>query len=180
MREEDKPVDAYNPGVRRNPIMTDADMAMKMDPQYRKISERFHQDPAYFEDVFARAWFKLTHRDLGPRARYLGPDVPQEDLIWQDPIPAALAKPTAEQIKSLKDRILSSGLTSSELICTAWDSARTFRSSDYRGGANGARIRLEPQRNWVGNEPARLNKVLTALTEIQSSCGFPVSMAYLS
>jgi catalase-peroxidase len=179
MKDEDKPVDAYNPQIRRNPIMTDADMAMKMDPEYRKISERFLQDPAYFEDVFARAWFKLTHRDLGPRARYLGPDVPQEDLIWQDPIPAAPYKPTDEQISSLKRRILSSGLTSAELISTAWDSARTFRSSDYRGGANGARIRLEPQRNWVGNEPVRLNKVLTTLNEIQSSCGFPVSMADL-
>jgi catalase-peroxidase len=179
MKDEDKPFDAYNPQVRRNPIMTDADMALKMDPEYRKISERFHQDPAHFEDVFARAWFKLTHRDLGPRTRYLGPDVPQEDLIWQDPIMAAPGKPTTEQIKSVKNRILSSGLTSSELISTAWDSARTFRSSDYRGGANGARIRLDPQRNWVGNEPARLNKVLSALTEIQSSCGFPVSMADL-
>jgi len=179
MKDEDKPVDAYNPQIRRNPIMTDADMAMKMDPEYRKISERFLQDPAYFEDVFARAWFKLTHRDLGPRARYLGPDVPQEDLIWQDPIPAAPYKPTDEQISSLKGLILSSGLTSAELISTAWDSARTFRSSDYRGGANGARIRLEPQRNWVGNEPVRLNKVLTTLIEIQSSCGFPVSMADL-
>lgn len=179
MKDADKPVDAYNPQIRRNPIMTDADMAMKMDPEYRKISERFLQDPAYFEDVFARAWFKLTHRDLGPRARYLGPDVPQEDLIWQDPIPVAPYKPTDEQISSLKRRILSSGLTSAELISTAWDSARTFRSSDYRGGANGARIRLEPQRNWVGNEPVRLNKVLTTLNEIQSACGFPVSMADL-
>ncbi|MFM7585621.1 MAG: peroxidase family protein, partial [Bacteroidota bacterium] len=165
MKDEDKPVDAYNPQIRRNPIMTDADMAMKMDPEYRKISERFHQDPAYFEEVFACAWFKLTHRDLGPRARYLGPDVPQEDLIWQDPIPASPYKPTAEQISMLKSRILSSGLNSSELISTAWDSARTFRSSDYMGGANGARIRLEPQRNWVGNEPVRLNKVLTTLNE---------------
>ncbi len=177
--EEDKPFDAHIAGVRRNPIMTDADMAMKMDPEYRKISERFLADPAYFADTFARAWFKLTHRDLGPKSRYLGADSPTEELIWQDPVPAGNATITDAEINDLKGKILNSGLTSSELISTAWDSARTFRGSDFRGGANGARIRLAPQKDWEGNEPERLRKVLGKLTEIQSGFSNKVSMADL-
>ncbi len=173
------PIDAHDPSVRRNPIMTDADMALKIDPEYRKISERFYQDPAYFSDVFARAWFKLTHRDMGPKSRYLGPDVPQEDLIWQDPIPSVDYTLTDAEIESLKRQILDSGLTRVELITTAWDSARTYRGSDYRGGANGARIRLEPQKDWVGNEPERLQKVLGVLESIQASFEKPVSIADL-
>ena len=168
MKDEDKPVDAHNPNMKRNPIMTDADMAMKVDPEYRKISEKFYNDPEYFNEVFARAWFKLTHRDLGPKSRYLGADVPSEDLIWQDPIPSVDYTLSDTEIENIKTQILNSGLSSSELIATAWDSARTFRGSDYRGGANGARIRLTPQKDWEGNEPARLNKVLSKLTEIQS------------
>ena len=177
--EEDKPLDAHNPNVRRNPMMTDADMALKVDPEYRKISEKFHQDPAYFQEVFARAWFKLTHRDLGPKSRYLGADVPAEDLIWQDPIPTVDYTLSDAEIEDLKAKILNSGLTRTELINTAWDSARTFRGSDFRGGANGARIRLEPMKNWEGNEPARLEKVLNKLTEIQSTLDKKVSIADL-
>lgn len=179
MKEKDKPVDVENPSVRHNPIMTDADMAMVKDPEYRKISERFYKDQAYFSEVFARAWFKLTHRDLGPKARYLGPDVPEEDLIWQDPLPKADYTPSDAEITDLKAKLLSSGLSISELVATAWDSARTFRGSDYRGGANGARIRLAPQKDWQGNEPARLQKVLTVLQAIQSGSGKKVSMADL-
>lgn len=179
IKEEDKPFDAHLPGVRRNPIMTDADMAMKMDPEYRKISERFYNDPAYFEDVFARAWFKLTHRDLGPKSRYLGADVPKEDLIWQDPIPAAEYTLSEAEVEELKSKLLNCGLTHTELIATAWDSARTFRGSDFRGGANGARIRLTPQKDWEGNEPERLQKVLAALYEVQAGLDKPVSMADL-
>ena len=177
--EEDKPLDAHNPNIRRNPMMTDADMALKVDPEYRKISEKFHQDPAYFQEVFARAWFKLTHRDLGPKSRYLGADVPAEDLIWQDPIPTVDYTLSDAEIEELKIKLLNSGLTRTELINTAWDSARTFRGSDFRGGANGARIRLEPMKNWEANEPARLEKVLTRLTEIQSSLDKKVSIADL-
>ncbi len=177
--EEDKPLDAHNPNVRRNPMMTDADMALKVDPEYRKISEKFHQDPAYFQEVFARAWFKLTHRDLGPKSRYLGADVPAEDLIWQDPIPTVDYTLSDAEIEELKAKLLNSGLTRTELINTAWDSARTFRGSDFRGGANGARIRLEPMKNWEGNEPARLEKVLNKLTEIQSTLDKKVSIADL-
>ncbi len=177
--EEDKPLDAHDSTKRQNPIMTDADMAMKMDPEYRKISERFHKDPAYFEEVFARAWFKLTHRDLGPKSRYLGADVPQEDLIWQDPIPSVDYTLSESEIADLKEKLLNSGLSSTELINTAWDSARTFRGSDFRGGANGARIRLAPQKDWVGNEPERLQKVLNKLTEIQSGLSKKVSIADL-
>lgn len=177
--EEDKPLDAHNPNVRRNPMMTDADMALKVDPEYRKISEKFHQDPAYFQEVFARAWFKLTHRDLGPKSRYLGADVPAEDLIWQDPIPTIDYTLSDAEIEDLKTKLLNSGLTRTELINTAWDSARTFRGSDFRGGANGARIRLEPMKNWEGNEPARLEKVLNKLTEIQSTLDKKVSIADL-
>lgn len=179
MKEEDKPFDAHIPGVRRNPIMTDADMALKMDPEYRKISEKFRNDPAYFEDVFARAWFKLTHRDLGPRSRYLGPDAPKEELIWQDPVPAVDYTLTEAEIEDLKAKLLNCGLTATELINTAWDSARTFRGSDFRGGANGARIRLAPQKDWQGNEPERLQKVLDKLTELQAGLSKKVSLADL-
>ena len=178
IKEEDKPVDVEDPSIRLNPIMTDADMALKMDPIYHEISKRFYQDPAYFSEVFAKAWFKLTHRDLGPKSRYLGPEVPAEDLIWQDPIPAG-QRLTDEQISTLKAQILSSGLTTAELVATAWDSARTFRGSDKRGGANGARIRLAPQKDWHGNEPERLAKVLAVLTAIQQAFAAPVSLADL-
>lgn len=179
IKEEDKPVDVENPSIRHNPIMTDADMAMVKDPEYRKISERFYKDPAYFSEVFARAWFKLTHRDLGPKARYLGPDVPKEDLIWQDPVPKADYTLSNAEISDLKATLLNSGLSISELVATAWDSARTFRGSDYRGGANGARIRLTPQKDWEGNEPARLQKVLAVLEGIQAGLNKKVSMADL-
>ncbi|MFK7049092.1 Catalase-peroxidase [Flavobacterium columnare] len=179
IKEEDKPLDAHIKGVRRNPIMTDADMAMKLDPEYKKIAEKFYNDPTYFEDVFARAWFKLTHRDLGPKSRYLGADVPKEDLIWQDPIPVVDYKLSDKEIEDLKEKILNSGLTKTELINTAWDSARTFRSSDFRGGANGARIRLAPQKDWEGNEPQRLEKVLNKLYEIQNEWTNKVSIADL-
>ena len=179
MPDEKKPVDAFDPTIRRNPIMTDADMAMKMDPIYREISERFYNDFEYFSETFARAWFKLTHRDLGPKSRYLGADVPTEDLIWQDPIPTVDYILSENEIDEIKTKILNSGLTRTELINTAWDSARTFRGSDFRGGANGARIRLEPMKNWVGNEPERLEKVLNKLTEIQSGLAKKVSLADL-
>jgi catalase-peroxidase len=179
MKEEDKPVDAHNPSVRRNPIMTDADMALKMDPEYRKVSEKFRNDPKAFEDAFARAWFKLTHRDLGPRSRYLGPDAPKEELIWQDPVPAVDYTLSDAEIEDLKAKLLNCGLTATELINTAWDSARTFRGSDFRGGANGARIRLAPQKDWQGNEPERLQKVLEKLTELQAGLSKKVSLADL-
>jgi catalase-peroxidase len=179
IKDEFKTVDAHDPSKKNNPIMTDADMAMKMDPAYRVISERFHKDPAYFSEVFARAWFKLTHRDLGPKNRYLGADVPSEDLIWQDPIPAVNYTLTDKEIEDTKAIILKSGLTRAELINTAWDSARTFRGSDFRGGANGSRIRLEPQKNWHANEPARLEKVLNKLAEIQAGLSTKISIADL-
>jgi catalase-peroxidase len=179
IKEEDKPFDAHVKGVRRNPIMTDADMAMKMDPEYRKISEHYYKEPKYFADVFGRAWFKLTHRDLGPKSRYLGADVPKEDLIWQDPIPTIDYTLSDSEIEELKIKLLNSGLTRRELISTAWDSARTFRCSDYRGGANGARIRLTPQKDWEGNEPKRLEKVLNKLTEIQVNFSKKISIADL-
>jgi catalase-peroxidase len=166
IKEEDKPVDVEDPSIRYNPMMTDADMAMKVDPAYRAISEKFYADPAYFSDTFARAWFKLTHRDLGPKARYVGPDVPAEDLIWQDPVPAGNKSYNVDAVKAA---IAATDLTVQELVTTAWDSARTFRGSDKRGGANGARIRLEPQKNWEGNEPARLAKVLAVLEPIAAS-----------
>jgi len=178
-KEEDKPYDAHIKGVRRNPIMTDADMAMKKDPEYLKISESFYKDPKYFEEVFARAWFKLTHRDLGPKSKYLGADAPKEDLIWQDPIPKVDYTLSETEISELKNKILNSGLSNAELICTAWDSARTYRGSDFRGGANGGRIRLAPQKDWVGNEPDRLQKVLSKLSEIQNNLDKKVSMADL-
>ena len=179
IKEEDKPWDAHIPGVKQNPIMTDADMALKIDPEYRKISERFSKDPQYFAEVFAKAWFKLTHRDLGPKSRYLGPDVPKEDLIWQDPVPAVDYTLSEAEITDLKAKLLSCGLSETELINTAWDSARTFRQSDFRGGANGARIRFAPQKDWEGNEPQRLGKVLDKLTEVQSGLSKKVSMADL-
>lgn len=172
IKEEDKPVDVEDPSERYNPIMTDADMAMKMDPEYRKISERFYQDPAYFSEVFARAWFKLTHRDMGPKARYIGPEVPQEELIWQDPVPAGN---TNYDVETVKAKIAASGLSISEMASTAWDSARTYRGSDMRGGANGARIRLTPMKDWEGNEPARLNKVLSVLEPIATESGASIA-----
>ncbi|HGS4431014.1 catalase/peroxidase HPI [Vibrio cholerae] len=172
IKEEDKPVDVEDPSIRYNPMMTDADMALKIDPEYRKISERFYKDPAYFSEVFARAWFKLTHRDMGPKARYFGPDVPAEDLIWQDPVPAGRKD---YDVNAVKAKIAASGLTISEMVSTAWDSARTFRGSDKRGGANGARIRLAPQKDWQGNEPARLAKVLAVLEKIAAESGISIA-----
>ena len=168
IKEEDKPVDVEDPSIRLNPIMTDADMAMIKDPKYREISERFYNDPAYFSEVFAKAWFKLTHRDMGPKNRYIGPEAPQEDLIWQDPVPAGA---TDYDVDGLKALIANSGLSIAELVSTAWDSARTFRQSDLRGGANGARIRLAPQKNWEGNEPERLQRVLAVLTPLAEKVG---------
>ncbi len=179
IKEEDRPLDAHDSSIRRNPIMTDADMAMIKDPIYRKISENFHNNPEYFDEVFAKAWFKLTHRDLGPKTRYLGSDVPAEDFTWQDPIPAGNTDLTADDIATLKSQILDSDLDQRELIITAWDSARTYRGSDYRGGANGARIRLAPQKDWLGNEPEQLSRVLAALTTIQTNFDKDVSIADL-
>lgn len=172
IKEEDKPVDVEDPSIRYNPIMTDADMAMKMDPEYRKISERFYKDPAYFSEVFARAWYKLTHRDMGPISRYFGPDVPAETLLWQDPVPAGR---TDYDVADVKARIVASGLSISERVTTAWDSARTFRNSDKRGGANGARIRLAPQKDWQGNEPERLARVLAVLEPIAAATGASIA-----
>jgi catalase-peroxidase len=172
IKEDDKPIDAEDSSVRHNPVMTDADMAMKMDPEYRKISERFYNDPAYFSEVFARAWFKLTHRDMGPKARYIGPDVPAEDLIWQDPVPTGS---TSYDVDAVKSKIEASGLSIADMVTTAWDSARTFRGSDKRGGANGARIRLAPQRDWEGNEPERLARVLEVLEGIAAETGASVA-----
>jgi catalase-peroxidase len=172
IKEEDKPVDVEDPSIRLNPIMTDADMAMKMDPKYRKISERFYKDPAYFDEVFARAWFKLIHRDLGPKTRYIGPEAPTEDLIWQDPVPAGKADYDVDAVKA---KIADAGLSISELVSTAWDSARTFRGSDNRGGANGARIRLTPQKDWEGNEPERLAKVLKVYEQIAADTGVSIA-----
>jgi catalase-peroxidase len=172
IKEEDKPVDVEDPSIRYNPIMTDADMAMKMDPAYRKISERFYKDPEAFSDAFARAWFKLTHRDMGPKVRYIGPDVPQEDLVWQDPVPAGN---TNYDVEAVKAKIAAAGLSISDMVATAWDSARTFRGSDNRGGANGARIRLAPQKDWEGNEPERLAKVLAVLEPIAAETGASVA-----
>jgi len=163
IKEEDKPVDVEDPSIRRNPIMTDADMALKMDPTYRSIAERFYQHPEQLADAFAKAWFKLTHRDMGPKSRYIGPDVPSEDLIWQDPVPAGR---TDYDVAAVKADIANSDLTLAEKVTTAWDSARTYRQSDKRGGANGARIRLAPQKDWQGNEPERLSKVVNVLSNI--------------
>ena len=170
--EEDMPVDVEDPSIRCKPMMTDADMALKFDPAYRKIAERFRDDPAAFSDAFARAWFKLTHRDMGPKSRYVGPYVPTEDLIWQDPVPAGRVD---YDVAAVKARIAASGLSISERVTTAWDSARTFRGSDKRGGANGARIRLAPQKDWPGNEPAKLAKVLAVYDKLAAECGVSVA-----
>ena len=172
IKEEDRPVDVEDMKTRHNPMMTDADMAMKMDPAYREISLRFKNDFEAFSDAFARAWFKLTHRDMGPKDRYYGPDVPQEDLIWQDPIPKGKKDYNVEAVKA---KIAASGLSISDMVSTAWDSARTFRGSDYRGGANGARIRLAPQKDWEGNEPKRLAHVLSVLEPIAAEFGISVA-----
>jgi catalase-peroxidase len=170
--ENKKPVNLGNPNIRHNPIMTDADMAMKMDPEYRKISERFYKEPKYLEEQFTKAWFKLTHRDLGSKKNYIGPWVPKEELIWQDPVPAAKKKYSAEKVKKL---IAVSKISTGDLIATAWDSARTFRRTDNRGGANGGRIRLAPQKDWKGNEPTRLGKVLKILEGIAKKTGASVA-----
>ena len=172
MPDDAKPVDATDPTKRQVPMMTDADMAMKVDPVYNEICQKFMADPEYFADTFARAWFKLTHRDMGPRVNYLGPDVPDEDLIWQDPIPAGV---TNYDVAAVKAKIADSGLSSADMIATAWDSARTYRGSDKRGGANGARIRLAPQKDWVGNEPDRLARVLSVLEPIAAAAGVSIA-----
>ena len=172
IKEEDKPVDVEDPSIRYNPMMTDADMAMIKDPIYREISQRFYEDPEYFSEVFARAWFKLTHRDMGPKARYIGPEVPDEDLIWQDPVPSGATDYDVDRVKA---RIAATDLTVGELVATAWDSARTFRGSDMRGGANGARIRLAPQKDWAGNEPDRLARVLEVLEGIAQESGASIA-----
>ncbi|HQR82975.1 MAG TPA: catalase/peroxidase HPI, partial [Thiotrichales bacterium] len=172
IKEEDKPVDVEDPSRRYNPIMTDADMAMIKDPIYREISKKFYENPDYFSEVFARAWFKLTHRDMGPKCRYIGPWVPQEDLIWQDPVPAGNKD---YDVSAVKDSIVAAGLSVADMVATAWDSARTFRGSDLRGGANGARIRLAPQKDWVGNEPERLQRVLSVLEPIAVKHGISVA-----
>ncbi len=168
--EKDMIPDAHDPSKKFSPMMTTADLSLRFDPIYEPISRRFHKDPQAFADAFARAWFKLTHRDMGPRSRYLGPEVPTEELIWQDPVPAANHTLIDEQdIAALKGSILASGLSIAELVSTAWASASTFRGSDKRGGANGARIRLAPQKHWEVNQPAQLAKVLAALGAIQSA-----------
>jgi catalase-peroxidase len=166
------PVSSEDATKRDRLIMTDADIAMKVDPAYRKISERFAKDPDHFSEVFARALFKLTHRDMDPRARYLGPDVPKADLIWQDPIPASN---TTYDVGAVKQKIEAAGISVGDMVATAWDSARTFRGSDMRGGANGARIRLAPQKDWAGNEPARLARVLSALKPIAAETGASIA-----
>jgi catalase-peroxidase len=172
IKEEDMPFDSEDATKPVKPMMTDADMAMKMDPEYRKISERFSKDPEYFAETFARAWFKLTHRDMGPKARYIGTDVPSEDLIWQDPVPAGNSNYDVDAVKS---KIADSGLSISDMVSTAWDNARTFRGSDKRGGANGARLRLAPQKEWQGNEPERLSKVLGVLEPIAAESGASIA-----
>ncbi|CAL2075948.1 catalase/peroxidase HPI [Tenacibaculum sp. 190524A02b] len=172
IKENDKPVDVEDASIRYNPIMTDADMSMKMDPAYKEISLRFKNDFNAFSDAFARAWFKLTHRDMGPKSCYFGPDVPKEDLVWQDPIPEGKKD---YDVEAVKEKINNAGLSNSEMVATAWDSARTYRDSDRRGGANGARIRLAPQKDWQGNEPERLSKVLNILEPIANE--FNISLA---
>lgn len=170
--EDDMPPDVEDASIRHQPMMTDADMAMKVDPVYREYMKKFRNDQSYFVDTFARAWFKLLHRDMGPKSRYIGPDIPEEDLVWQDPIPAGS---TSYDIQSVKDKIVSSGLSISDMVSTAWDSARTFRGSDNRGGANGARIRLAPQKDWQGNEPERLSRVLGVLEDISNNSGASIA-----
>ncbi len=170
--EADMPADVEDPSIKTMPMMTDADMALRVDPAYREISLKFKEDQAYFSEVFARAWFKLLHRDMGPKQRYIGPEAPAEDLIWQDPVPAGR---TDYDVAAVKARIAAAGLSAADMVATAWDSARTFRQSDYRGGANGARIRLAPQRFWEGNEPARLDRVLSVLEPIAAETGASVA-----
>ena len=170
--EDKKPIDANNPNIRQNPIMTDADMAMKEDPIYREISLKFKDDQKYFSETFARAWFKLTHRDMGSKSRYIGPNYPSEELIWQDPIPVGNKD---YDIGKVKNTIRESGLSISDRITIAWDSARTFRGSDLRGGANGSRIRLAPQNNWQGNEPSRLLETISVLEPIASKYGISLA-----
>ncbi len=172
IKEEDRPVDVEDPSIRHNPMMTDADMAMKMDPIYKEICLKFMEDQDYFSDTFARAWFKLTHRDMGPKSRYIGPDAPQEDLIWQDPVSEGK---TDYDVEAVKAKIGATGLSIADMVATAWDSARTFRGSDMRGGANGARIRLAPQKDWIGNEPKRLARVLSVLEPIAAEFGISVA-----
>ncbi|WP_295720092.1 catalase/peroxidase HPI [uncultured Halovibrio sp.] len=172
IKEEDMPVDVEDPSIRRKPMMTDADMALKVDPEFRKVCEKFRQNPDQLDDAFARAWFKLIHRDLGPKDRYIGPEAPTEDLIWQDPVPEGSWNYNVEAVKK---QIAESGLSISDMVATAWDSARTFRQSDKRGGANGARIRLAPQKDWVANEPERLQRVLKVLEPIAKQNGASVA-----
>jgi catalase-peroxidase len=172
IKKQDMPVDVEDLKTPQNPIMTDADMAMRVDPKYKEISLKFKNDFDAFSDAFARAWFKLTHRDMGPKSRYFGPDVPKEDLIWQDQVPQGKKD---YDVNAVKAKIANSGLTISEMVSTAWDSARTFRGSDFRGGANGARIRLAPQKDWQGNEPKRLAKVLSVLEPIATEFGISVA-----
>ena len=172
LEEHKKPRDLENPKIRHNPMMTDADMAMKMDPEYRKITEKFYKNPKYLDEQFSKAWFKLTHRDLGSKDNYIGPWVPKETLIWQDPVPAHKKKYNVEKVKKL---IAASGLSTSDLVATAWDSARTYRRTDKRGGANGARIRFSPQKDWEANEPARLKKVLKVLEGIAKKSGASIA-----
>ncbi|WP_304439290.1 peroxidase family protein, partial [Oleiphilus sp. HI0125] len=172
LKDEHRPAAIDDQADPTRVVMTDADMAMKVDPEYRKISERFYNDPEYFSEVFARAWFKLTHRDMGPKRRYIGPEVPVEDLIWQDPTPAGNSD---FDVAAVKVKIAESGLSVSDLVTTAWDSARTFRGSDFRGGANGARIRLEPMASWAGNEPERLQRVLSVLEPIAQAANASVA-----
>ena len=171
--------DAEDPSIKVPTMMTTADMALRYDPIYEKISRRFHENPEEFGDVFARAWFKLLHRDMGPKARYLGPEVPAEDFIWQDPVPAGNYELTDADIAEIKAKILESGLTISKLVTTAWASASTYRSSDHRGGANGARIRLAPQKEWEVNQPEQLAQVLHVLEGIQKELDKNISMADL-
>ncbi|QWC23451.1 catalase/peroxidase HPI [Bacillus haikouensis] len=179
MTEEHMAPDAEDPSIRVKTMMTTADMALRMDPDYEKIARRFHQNPDEFADAFSRAWFKLLHRDMGPKARYIGPEVPDEELIWQDPVPAVDYDLSDAEIAQLKAAILDSGLSVSELVKTAWASASTFRGSDMRGGANGARIRLAPQKDWEANEPDQLEKVLGVFEELQSGLDKNVSLADL-
>jgi catalase-peroxidase len=172
-------VDAHDPSIKHAPMMTTADMSLKFDPIYEPISRRFHENPDEFADVFARAWFKLTHRDMGPRVRYLGTEVPAEELIWQDPIPASETDVSDTDVAALKEQVIASGLSVEDLVKTAWASASTFRGSDKRGGANGARVRLAPQKDWDVNEPDNLSRVLDVLEGIRAGFAKPISIADL-
>ena len=163
--------DAHIPGKKHRPTMLTTDLTLRMDPEFEKVSRRFLNNPQAFADAFARAWYKLTHRDMGPKPRYLGPEAPKEELYWQDPLPAATLKPTAADIADAKAKIAASGLTVAQLVSTAWASASTFRGGDKRGGANGARIRLAPQKSWEANTPGELAKVLAKLEEVQKASG---------